>query len=107
MVVPSLCDGRVIRVVRIIIVWAVLEVRCIQSLHTQRSAQVLVCQSQRTKSVPWVKQLRCHNHRDREIRPKLVVGPLPPGARAEYILVNPSTVDKPSGDLVLGIFRRI
>ena len=107
MVVPSLGGSRIIRVVRIIVVGAVLKVRRIQSLHTQWSAQVLVCESQRTKSVPWVKQLWCHDHCDREIWPKLIVGPLPSGARTVHILVNPSTIDKPSGDLVFGIFRRI
>lgn len=33
-IIPSLGGCRIIRVVRIVVVWAVLEVRCIQSLHT-------------------------------------------------------------------------
>ena len=106
-VIPSFCGGRVIRVVRIIVVWTILEVRRIQSFHSQRSAQVLVRESQRTKSVHRIKQLWCHNHGDREIWPELIVGPVPSGAGPEHILVNPSTVDEAGGDLVLGIFSQI
>lgn len=103
MVISSFGGSRIVRVVRIIVVWAVLEVRRIKSFHTQRSAQVLVRKPQRAKSVYWIEQLRCHDHCDREVWPELVVRPLPPGTRAENILIDPSTVNEPCGDLVLGI----
>jgi len=107
MIIPSLGGCRIIRVARIIVMGAVLEIRCIQCLHTQWSAQMLVRESQCTKSVDWIKQLWCHNHRNREIWPELIVRPLPSGARPVHILVNPSTVDKPGGDLVFRIFGRV
>lgn len=107
MVIPSLGGSRIIRIVRIIVVWTVLKVRSVQSFRPQRSAQVLVRESQRTKSMHWIKQLRRHNHGDREITSELIVGPLPSATGTEYILVDPSTVDKPGGNLILGIFSRI
>jgi hypothetical protein len=107
MIISPLCDGRISRVVRVVVLRTVLKVGCIQGLHAERPAQVLVREPQRAKGVYWIKQLRCHNHRNGEVWPELIVGPLPPGTRSENILVDPSAVDKPSGDLVLGIFGRI
>lgn len=66
-IIPPLGSSRIIRVVRIIVVWAILKVRRVQGFHTQRSTQMLVREPQRTKGVYWIKQLRCHNHGDREV----------------------------------------
>lgn len=107
MIVSPLRGSGIVRVVRIVIIWAELGVRCIKSFHTQRSAQVLVRKPQRTKSVHWIKQLWCHDHRDGEVWPELVIGPFPTGARSKDILVNSSAVNDVCGDLVLGILGRI
>ena len=56
-VILSFGGGRIIRVVRIIVVQTVSKVCCIQSFHSQRSTHVLVRESQRTESVHRIKQL--------------------------------------------------
>ena len=107
MIISSLSGSGIVRVVRIVVIWAVLGVRCVECFHTEWPAQVLVRKLQRTKGVHRIKQLRCHDHRDGEVWPELIIGPFPSGARSENILVNSSAIDDTCGDLVFGILGRI
>src|ERR1700753_69820 len=103
MIISSLCSGGVVRVVRIVVIWPVLEVGSIQCLHSQRSTQVLIRKPKCAKSVYRIEQFWCHNHCNREIWPELIVRPLPPGPGPENVLIDSSAVYEPCGDLVRGI----
>src|ERR1700733_15329176 len=72
-IVSTLSNGRVLRVVRIIVVPPVLCIRWIQCLHSERRAEDTVRQTESAEGMLWIKEFGGNSHRYREVASELII----------------------------------
>ena len=102
-VVPSLCDCKITRIVRVLICGTVLEIFRVQSLHTKRTTQHLIRKLQCSECMLLIENLRGERHRDGKVASELIVRPFMSCARSVHILINPSTIDQLGVDIVFRV----
>lgn len=107
MVVPTLGDGLIVRIVRIVVIPSVSGIGRVERPHPQGRLQVLVGQLERDHGSFGSEELGSVVHCDGEVGSELVVRPLPVLGGTIHVLVDTSSIHHARVDVKRRVLGRV